>query len=243
MKNILADSRQRKKWIVFVIITIICLAVLYVFLDKAFIQPAIRDKNRSQFQSSYEEELLPILEANSLELISIEYTELIPDYDLDYWEIDRINEYEVKVYVSGSVGSYDELYDLIIDIRCANNYLLSNTYEKMSNGAYVDDECKETGFHEVHTTLIFEDDTSYKIDYISLLKNNEVVWKQDRKPVTEESMVNQADAAGWDCMYEDCDSKRAEGRLYCHIHKCNEPGCMHETSPLQSYCEQHRKKN
>lgn len=93
MKNIFADSSRRKKWIVFVIITIICLTVLYVFFDKAFIQPAIQDKNRSLFQSSYEEALLPILEENSLELISIEYTELIPDYDLDYWEIDRINEY------------------------------------------------------------------------------------------------------------------------------------------------------
>ena len=231
--------KKNWKWIILVAAG---MAVIYLILNSVVIQPIIYKRNLKQFRSQYEESLVPILKDNSLELLSVEYTELVPDYDLDYWEIDRINEYEVKVYVSGEAVRYEEMYDLIIDIRCANNYLLSNTFEIMSNGAYVDEDCGETGFHEVHTTLIFEDETTYKIDYISLLKNNEVVWKQDRKPLTEESMANQADAAGWDCMYEDCDSKRAEGRLYCHIHKCNEPGCMHETSPIQDYCEEHRKK-
>ena len=234
-------KRIRKNWKMIVLITV-GLVAIYLILNSVVIQPSINKWNKRNFQSKYEESLIPILKDNSLELISIEYTELIPDYDLDYWEIDRINEYEVKVYVSGEMGTYKEMYDLIIDIRCANNYLLSNTYVIMSSGAYVDENCGETGFHEVDTTLIFEDNTSYKIDYISLLKNNEVVWNQDRKPVTEEDTVKQADAAGWDCMYEDCDSKRADGRLYCHIHKCNESGCMRETSPLQDYCEEHRKK-
>ena len=235
-------ERIKRNWKLVVLIAVGSV-VVYLMLNSLVIQPAIQKRNFTKFQTQYEESLIPILKKNSLELLSVEYTELVPDYELDYWEIERINEYEVKVYISGKAGSYKEMYDLVIDIRCANNYLLSNTYEIMPSYAYVDDNCKETGFHEVHATLIFEDGTSYKNDYISLLKNNEVVWKQDRKPVTEESMAHQADAAGWDCMYEDCDSKRVEGRLYCHIHKCNEPGCTHETSPIQSYCEQHRKKD
>lgn len=237
-------ERIKSKWksILLLVISLIVVIVIYLLLNTFIIQPAIYKQNFNKFQIQYEESLTPILNDNSLELLSIEYPELVPDYDLDYWEIERVNEYEVKVYVRGEAVNYKEMYDLIIDIRCANNYLLSNTYEILSNGAYVDDNSKETGFHEVNTTLIFEDNTSYKIDYISLLKNNVVVWKKDKKPVTEESMVNQADAAGWDCMYEDCDRTRAEGRLYCHIHKCNEPGCMRETSPIQDYCDQHRKK-
>ena len=229
-----------KKYIIPSVLIIAVLVGAFFTIDKTIIQPKIKEKNIAKFKEKYEETLSPILSDYNLDLISIEYPQLIPDYEKDYYVTERINEYEVTVYVSGTIYDYERLYDLIISIRCDNDYLLSNTYEMMSSGAYVDDDCKETGFHQVHTTIVFEDSTAYKVDYISLLKNSETVWKRPSKPVTEESMVKQADAMGMDCYYEDCDSKRAEGRLYCHIHKCGVKGCTHGTSPLQTYCYEHR---
>ena len=208
------------------------------------IQPAVENKNIETFHRLYEEDLQKVLDEYDLELHKIEYSDIVPDYDLDKHVTNRISEYNVMVYLSSNPIGYSKIYEVLREISYnTNNYLLSNTYEILSDGAYVDDNAKETGFHEVITILIFDDNSTFRLRYSTTLdKNGEIVWKQAQKPVTEEAMVDRANAAGWDCMYIDCDDPRAEGRLYCHIHKCNELGCMHETSPLQSYCEQHKDK-
>lgn len=41
------------------------------------------------------------------------------------------------------------------------------------------------------------------------------------------------------CNYEDCDSPPKDGKLYCHIHCCDEDGCNHSTDPFISYCDSH----
>ena len=216
----------------------LCMAILVatiLILNKTFIQPKIKENNIKKFQAQYKESLLPLLDNNSLDLITIEYTELIPDTEKDYYEIDRVNAYDVKVYVNGDATDYKELYNLIIDIRCANNYLLSNSFEIIPSGAYVDDDCKETGFHQVNTILIFDNNDEYKIDFRSLLKNDEVVYKQSG-PASGSSNVY---PYGDECGYPECDHNRANGKPYCHQHSCGEDGCNNPTDLLPSYCDQH----
>lgn len=224
-----------KKYTIPIILSITFLIVVGFLLNKTIIQPQIKEKNMEKFHSQYEESLLSILDDNSLDLISVEYTELVPDKEKDYYEIDRVNEYDVKVYVSGNIEDPKELYDLIIDIRCANNYLLSNTYEIMSSGAYVDDDCKETGFHQVNTILVFDNNAEYQIDFRSLLKNNEVIYKESGSSGGSSSVYPYGD----ECGYPECDHNRADGKPYCHQHSCGESGCNNPTDLLPSYCDQH----
>lgn len=188
----------------------------------------------SLFKKTYEESLKEVFKENSWELISVEYPELVPDDYKDYYEIERVNEYDVFVYVKGEPLTGKDMYDAIIDIRCNNKYLLSNTYKLLSEGAYVDDDCKETGFHQVNTILVFEDKTEYQIDFRSLLKNNEVVYKQSGS-----SGGNSNVYYGDECGYPECDHNRAEGKPYCHQHSCGEVGCNNPTDLLPSYCDQH----
>lgn len=202
---------------------------------KVIIHPDIKGRNFAKFQSQYEESLIPILEKNSLDLVAVEYEPIVPDNDFDYFAIDRINEYEVKVYVDGTVDSYEKMYNIIIDIRCANNYLLSNKYKILSSGAYVDEDCNEKGFHQVSTVLVFEDNTKYKIDFRSLLKNGETVYKQKSQSGGSPNVYPYGD----ECGYPECDHKRAEGKPYCHQHKCGESGCTNPTDLLTEYCDQH----
>ena len=202
---------------------------------KSIVHSDIKGRKFTKFQTKYEESLVPILKEKSLNLIKIEYMPLVPDYDLDYYEIDRINEYDVKVYVTGTMNSYKEIYDTIIDIRCANNYLLSNKYEILSSGAYVDDDCKEKGFHQVTTILVFDDNTEYRVDFRSLLKNNESVYKQDGSSGGSPNVYPYGD----ECGYPECDHNRAEGKPYCHQHKCAESGCNNSTGLLPDYCDEH----
>lgn len=236
---------MKKSTLIGIIVCALIFGAVIWFVAQPHIEEYIKQNNFSEFQTRYETELSPILEENSLSLISIDYGELISDYDKDYWVTERINEYEIKVYVSGDIIDYEHLYDILREISyCTNDYLLSNSYEILPDYAYVDDVSKETGFHEVITVLVFEDNSSYRLRYsTTLAKNGTKVFEAEKKPVTEESMVADADARGWDCLYEDCDHKRAEGRLYCHIHKCAVIGCTHSTSPFQEYCYEHSKSN
>lgn len=224
-----------KKYIFPSFLIIVVLGGAFFAINKTIIQPKIKENNIAKFKEKYEESLRDVLEANSWELISIEYPELVPDKDKDYYEIDRINEYDVFVYVKGAPLGDKEMYDAIIDIRCNNKYLLSNTYKLLSEGAYVDDDCKETGFHQVNTILVFDNNAEYQIDFRSLLKNNEVIYKQSGSSGGSSNVY----PYGNECGYPECDHNRADGKPYCHQHSCGESGCNNPTDLLPSYCDQH----
>lgn len=220
-----------KRFLISLGVVVLLLIFFYVFYTTLFLPK----HQFSVFTKTYEESLVDVFEANSWELISIEYPELVPDKNKDYYEIDRINEYNVFVYVKGSPLGDKEMYDAIIDIRCNNKYLLSNTYKLLSEGAYVDDDCKETGFHQVNTILVFDNNAEYQIDFRSLLKNNEVIYKQSGSSGGSSNVYPYGD----ECGYPECDHNRADGKPYCHQHSCGESGCNNPTDLLPSYCDQH----
>lgn len=228
-----------KKYVLPAIAILIVLVVLFIILNKFVIQPIIYEKNFERFKVQYEENLEEIKEEYSLKVDRIEYSELVPDYDLDYWETERINEYQVYVYINGEAPEPEKIYEIIQDINWANiGYLLSNTYEFLDDGEYVKDDTKETGFHQVNTLLIFNDGSEYKKDYIVLYKDGERIWKKEStyKPPSSSGVDN---APAGECNYPECDHNRASGKYYCHQHCCNEPGCSNSTGLLPSYCDNH----
>ena len=159
---------------------ILVFIVLFAILNKFVFKPIQYERNFERFKVIYEEKLQDIKEKYSLDIDRIEYSELVPDYDLEYSETERINEYEVYVYINGEAPAPEKIYDIIQDINWANiGYLLSNTYEFLDDGEYVKDDTKETGFHQVNTLLIFNDGTKYKKDYILLYKDGERIWKKE----------------------------------------------------------------
>ena len=188
----------------------------------------------SVFRKTYEESLVEVFQENSWELISVEYPEIVPDKHKEYYETERINEYDVYVYLKGNPLDGKGMYDSFLEIRGNNDYLLSNTYKILSSGAYVSDDCKETGFHEVNTILVFEDKSEYKIDYISLLKNDKVIYKRNLKQSSKSNYYFPGE-----CGYPECDGNKAEGKPYCHQHACGEVGCNNPTDLLPSYCDEH----
>ena len=228
-----------KKYSLPVILVVVLLIIGYSVLDKMVIQPRTYEKNFEIFKAEYESNLIPVLEEYSLTYSSIEYTELVPDYDLDYWETERINEYEVWVYFDCDAPSSAKIYEIIGDINWANhNYLLSNTYELLDDGEYVRDDTKETGFHDVNTLLIFNDGCKYKKDFQALYKDGKEEWKKN-STYTPPSSNKTDNAPSGECMYPECDHNRAPGKYYCHQHKCSESGCSTSTSLLIDYCDQH----
>lgn len=168
-------------------------------------------------------------------MISIYYPSLVPDNYKDEVVINRINKYDVFVYVKGEPLDGKAMYDAIIDIRRNNLYLLSNTYKLLSEGAYVDDDCRETGFHQVNTVLVFEDNTEYKIDFRSLLKDDEVIYKKGGYSGGSSNVYEYRD----ECAYPECDSPKVSDKPYCHQHGCSESGCNNSTTLLPSYCDVH----
>lgn len=239
-----AVERQKKlekikKHSIPVLLILLCLILLFTVLDKYVFQPSVYKKNFEIFTEEYEENLVSVLSEYSLTYTSIEYTELVPDYDLDYWETERINEYEVLVYIDQKPLSKEAIYEIIQDINWANaNYLLSNTYEILESYEYVSDDTKETGFHEVNTLLIFSDGCKYKKDYRTLYKDDVEFW-HNNPTYTPPSSNSTDNAPAGECSYPECDHSRASGKYYCHQHKCNESGCMNSTSLLPEYCDSH----
>lgn len=206
------------------------------------IKPIIQNINIEKFHTLYEEELQAVLEEYHLDLLRVEYSDLIPDNYLDYWATERINEYEVKVYLNNDAQSYPTIYEILREVSYdTNDYLLSNTYEILPDYAYVDDDSKETGFHEIITIFIFEDNSAYRLRYsTTLVKDGEKVWEWKKKNSYSPSSSNiPYSAPAGKCMYSGCDGNRADGKYYCHKHKCNEPGCTNSTMPHLSYCENH----
>lgn len=219
---------------------IIVAVVLIVVLNSLVIKPMIKNNNIEKFHSLYEKELQVALDEYDLALNKVEYTELVPDHDLDYWATERINEYEVKVYLSEKAPSYSKIYEILREVSYdTNDYLLSNTYELLDDGEYVNDDGKETGFHQVITIFVFEDNSSYRLRYSTTLdKDGEIVYKWKKKSSTT-SYSNADNAPAGECMYPECDHNRAKGKYYCHQHKCGEDGCSNSTSLLIEYCDQH----
>ena len=211
---------------------IVVILIIFYIIFSAIILPKYQF---SVFKKTYEESLVEVFQKNSWELISVEYPKIIPDNYKEYYETERINEYDVYVNLNGEPLTGKEMYDSIIDIRCNNEYLLSNTYKLLSEGAYVDDECIEKGFHQVNTILVFEDKTEYKVDYISLLKDNEVIYKRMQNSSGNSNLYY----FGNECGYPKCDARKAEGKPYCHQHACGETGCNNPTDLLPSYCDEH----
>ena len=218
---------------------IIAAVVLIVMLNILVFKPMIKNNNIEKFHSLYEEELQVVLDEYDLSLNKVEYTELVPDHDLDYWATERINEYEVKVYLSTKAPSYSKIYKILREVSYdTNDYLLSNTYELLDDSEYVNDDGKETGFHQVITIFVFEDNSSYRLRYSTTLdKDGEIVYKWNKKPSSTNSGGDNAPAG--ECMYPECDHNRAPGKYYCHQHKCSEDGCSNSTSLLIDYCDQH----
>ncbi len=202
------------------------------------VEPTIKNpftkRNFLTFKETYENSLIDIFNDNQWELTAIKYPDLIRDDYKESYKPDRINEYDVFVYLKGNQLDGEKMYNAIIGIRCNNKYLLSNTYKLLSEGSYVDDDCNETGFHQVNTVLVFDDGTEYKIDFRSLLKNGEAIYKNENSSNSSWVYAN-----GDECGYPECDHKRAEGKPYCHQHKCNESGCNNSTDLLPEYCDQH----
>ncbi len=213
--------------------------ILLLVLYCSVIEPALLNRNIEAFHSLYEEELQVVLDEYNLELRKIEYTDLVPDHELDYWATERINEYEVKVYLSGEAASYSKIYEILREVSYdTNDYLLSNTYVLLDDSDYVNDDGKETGFHQVITVFVFEDNSSYRLRYSTTLdKDGEIVYKWNKKPSGTSSGGDNAPAG--ECMYPECDHNRAPGKYYCHQHKCSEDGCSNSTSLLIDYCDQH----
>ena len=210
----------------------LCIALVIYIILSTVILPKYQF---SVFKKTYEESFVDVFKENSWDLISVEYPKLVRDDYKEYHKLDRVNEYDVFVYVKGEPLTGKEMYDVIIDIRCNKRYLLSNTYKILDDGAYVDDDSKETGFHQVNTILVFEDKTEYKIDFRSLLKDGVVIYKQSGNSGGSSNVY----AYGDECCYPECDHKRADGKPYCHQHKCGESGCNNSTSLLPDYCDQH----
>lgn len=222
---------KNKKLLLYSSITLIIIIVFYIILS-IIILPKYQF---SVFKKTYEQSLNEVFQENSWELISVEYPEIVRDNKKEYYETERINEYDVYVYLKGEPLGGKEMYDSFLEIRSNNDYLLSNTYKILSSGAYLDEECKETGFHEVNTILVFEDGTEYKRDYISVLKNDKIFYKRK---------VNFGDNSNYyyfpgECGYPECDGNKAEGKPYCHQHACGEVGCNNPTDLLLSYCDEH----
>lgn len=213
---------------------IILVIVLFVVAYIAFAMIILPKYQFSVFKKTYEESLVEVFEENSWELIYVEYPEIIPDKHKEYYETERINEYNVYVYLKGEPLDGKEMYDSFLEIRGNNDYLLSNTYKILSSGAYIGDDCKETGFHEVNTILVFEDQSEYKRDYISVLKNDKVIYKRN--------LTQSSSSSYWysgECGYPECDHNKAKGKPYCHQHACGEAGCQNPTDLLPSYCDEH----
>ena len=91
VSDILKSVLQNKKVLICTVVIILVFIVLFAILNKFVFKPIQYERNFERFKVIYEEKLQDIKEKYSLDIDRIEYSELVPDYDLDYWETERIN--------------------------------------------------------------------------------------------------------------------------------------------------------